>query len=297
MLLAPVLVLALAARACTETESQQPDRPPLKIREGGTHRPDTLTVGVTPYLSSKELEQEYKPLVTYLGEALGLPSELRFPKTYAGLSKMLLDNEVDVAILSPFNYVRAKQENPSLILLAAPIADGSATYAAYIITHENTGITDIAGLRGKRFGFVDRRSASGYLLPLGYLLEGGYPPETFFREVVYAGNHSRLIEQVATGEIDAGATYSIAFESAHGHRLRILAKTGRVPLDAYCASPRLAQDLIDKLREALLNLSTRTEAGKKVLHESHINGFVLAKDDLYDDLRRVAALVDRAEKP
>ena len=124
-------------------------------------------------------------------------------------------------------------------------------------------------------------------------------PTTYFEKVVYSGNHERLIDMVLGGEVDAGATYSAAYklagiEHSQGKRLKIIAKVGRIPSDAYCASPRLDQQLIEQIRDALLRLSTRQEVGRQVLSGlTGINGFVSVGDAHYDDVRRVARTVER----
>ena len=48
------------------------------------------------------------------------------------------------------------------------------------------------------------------------------------------------------------------------------------------------------LRDALVHLSTRTQEGRRILTLSDINGFQTVGDDHYDDLRRVARVVETA---
>ena len=77
---------------------------------------------------------------------------------------------------------------------------------------------------------------------------------------------------------------------------RILAKAGRIPYDAYCASSTLDPNFVEKLRDTLLGLSTRTEEGRQVLGGlTNINGFVVVGDDHYDEVRRVARLIERPD--
>ena len=66
---------------------------------------------------------------------------------------------------------------------------------------------------------------------------------------------------------------------------------------AYIATPKLPPVLVDEIRALLLGLSTRDEEGRRILsgRKTNINGFVEVKDNHYDDVRKVAQLVHRAE--
>jgi phosphate/phosphite/phosphonate ABC transporter binding protein len=293
-----VLLVSAACRggAPESTTAAPPAR--ATILEGGSERPTRLIVGLTPFLSESKLKREFAPLVEYLGARLGVPAELVRAKSYADVARMLASHEVHMAILSPMAYVVAKGESPDLVLLATQIADGASTYAGYIVVRDDGPLERIEDLRGRRFAFVDRNSASGYLYPLVYLQATGIRPETFFSAQTFAGNHEQAILQVLDRRADAAAVASpvlrmVQEELVDAKRLKILAKTGRIPFDAYCASPRLEQRIVDELRAGLLGLSTRTDEGRRVLAGlTAINGFVAVGDDHYDEVRRVAAIVE-----
>jgi phosphate/phosphite/phosphonate ABC transporter binding protein len=215
---------------------------------------------------------------------------------------MLLEGGVHFAELTPFVYIEAKKQNPDLILLATQIADGSKDYSAYLIVRDDSGIESLQQLRGRRFAFVDRQSASGYLYPLAYLHKFGIDPATFFSTVVFTGNHETLAKMIQEGEVDGGAVASTilrGMESAEPQKakLRILAKIGRIPYSAYIATPKLSPALVDQIRVLLLGLSTRDEEGRRVLsgRKTNINGFIGVKDEHYDDVRKVAQLVHHAQ--
>jgi phosphate/phosphite/phosphonate ABC transporter binding protein len=300
--LGPRLAIAsalLALAGCPDDPATEAPEAPAAPRaiEGGTERPPALVIGLTPYLPEDKLRREYEPLVEYISGQLGIPVRIRRAQSYAAMSKLFTSHEVHFAVLSPFAYVRAKRENPDIILVATHIADGSSTYAGYIVTRDDTGFDNADALKGKRFLYVDRQSTSGYLYPLAYLRNLGHEPELFFGSVAFGGNHAAVLRKVLDREADAGAVASTVFkmtqaEAEDGRRLKIIAKTGRIPYDAYCASPHLDRTLISQLRSLLLGLSTRTEEGRRILRGlTAINGFVAVGDDHYDEVRRVARMV------
>jgi phosphate/phosphite/phosphonate ABC transporter binding protein len=251
-------------------------------------RPAKLVLGVNPFLGVPQMREEFGPLVEYLGREVGVPVQLHVPATYADLVDDLGADRVHLAVLSPLNYVRAKRQHPDLRLLVTQIADGSSFYLSYIVTAAQSDIQSLEDLRGKRFGFVNRRSTSGYLYPRAHLRERGIDPKTYFSETLLAGDHSVLVQWVLDGKVDAGATFTSAYKLAQPGSLRILAKTGRIPYDAYCASVQLPQEMVHLVKGALLRLNSRTDEGRRVLgRQTMMNGFVEVKDSHYDEVRGV----------
>lgn len=268
----------------------------------GTERPAELVFGVTPFLPREVMEREFSPLVRHIGEQVGLPTRLRVADDYTDISRLIGSFDVHIAQLGAFAYVEAKREQPGLVLLAAQIAFGSPTYSAYIVARSGGPVATLDDLRGKRFAFVDRRSASGYLFPLAFLRKRGIDPETFFASSAFVGNHERVVDMVLDGEVEAGATFSGAIAMARyrqsSDRLTILEKAGRVPHGVFCASGRLDAQLAAQVRNALLDLNTRTPEGRRVLAgETSLNGFARATDADFDEVRRVAAWLREAPLP
>jgi len=282
-----LLIAVACASACRDSGPPADDPKPIAFREGGTERPNKLVFAVTPFWSEKEMKTRFLPVAEYIGEQAGLPVEWRWYDSYSAVVDAVVAYEVHLSIMSPFNYVQAKRRNSSLVLLAAPVADGATTYSGYIVVRDDSPFTKVAELAGKRFAYVDEMSTSGYLLPLAYLRAQGHDPKTFFGSTVFAGDHGSLLRMLLAGEVDAGASYSSMLRKPEGKQLKILAKTGRIPWDAWCASPRLDQELIDTLRAALTGLSTRTNEGRAILTVSKTNGFRRVGDEHYDEVRRI----------
>jgi phosphate/phosphite/phosphonate ABC transporter binding protein len=300
-----LLAGALAALGCCHchrrTTTAETPAPAAAGRSVG-ERPRRLILGLTPFLPPEVLRREFEPLADYLAEEVGIAIDLRPADSYADLSHLLRTHQVHLAQLSPYAYVRARQENPDLTLLATQISDGSSTYAAYIVARANSRFNSPLDLRGRRFAFVDRHSASGYLYPMAYLQSLNIDPKSFFGKVVFAGNHRHVTEMIINGEVDAGATLATAMkmadpDGAAPSKLKILAKTGRVPLDAFCALGGLDPDVVAQVRAALLSLNTQTERGRRILGGMiRINGFVEAADSHWDEVRRVVQIVKEPDE-
>ncbi len=300
-LIFPVLMATLSWVGCQSEVKVQPEvalsNKPDPEPKAEWLDPEKIVFASTPHLGAGLLTDEFEPFVAYLTEQLGRPTEYRTVESYEKMVQLIESKEVHLGMLSPLSYVRAKKSQPGLRLLASQVANGATTYSAYTIARADAGIPDLKALKGKRFAFVDKLSTSGYLYPMAELKGLGIEPESFFSEVVYAGDHEKLIEWVLEGKVDAGATSSSAFnimktQSDEGQKLAIIGKSGRIPYDAVVANARLAPELAGQAQEAILRLNTQDAAGREVLRgPTNINGFVPAQDNLYIDVRRALTLL------
>jgi len=260
-------------------------------------RPKVLRFGLTPYLPKEQMRKQFSPLAEYLSKVLNIQVKLVFSKNYSSLAQLIKQGKIELAVLSPFAYVEAKKMHADLVPLVTHIADGSSTYVGYIVTRIGRGIENVRELKDKTFAFVDRQSASGFLYPQAYLAREGLVADEHFKKIRFAGNHAKVLEWVHKGYVDAGATYSTALKLASGDveagsGFKVIAKTGRIPYDAYCASGAVDPKLALEIKEILKNLSTRDEIGRQVLGGAiSINGFVEVDDVHYDEVRDVARLI------
>jgi phosphonate transport system substrate-binding protein len=253
-----------------------------------------LRLGRVPHISQETTRAENAPLAAYLSRQLGIPVELAVPSDYDAVISELQAGAVDIAILPPLSYIVAKKRIPDLNLIAQLVADGGAQYLSYIVTPTDSHIETLADLKGKRFAFVDKRSTTGYLMAVDLLRAQGIEAERDFKSIVFAGSHPEVVDLVLAHKVDAGAIASTTFGHMHGlkERLRIIGKSEPVPVDAVVVQPHVPPEMVAKLRETFLRLSTRTEEGRAVLAViTSNNGFMPVSDEAYDGVRRVADTV------
>lgn len=186
-----------------------------------SERNQTTLIGINPFTSPAQIEHLYGPI---LREILGEEISLFIPKSYDEIHGALSSGQLDLAWLSPLAYVSAKRAC-RIEPMVSPEVSGKASYHGYILTREQTPLPKDIG----RFGFVDEKSASGYLYAKSYLDEKGHRYEP-----VFLGSHDRVIEALLNGEIRAGATYdeAIAHYGPAAARLHTQYKTPPIPKDA-----------------------------------------------------------------
>jgi phosphonate transport system substrate-binding protein len=77
-----------------------------------------------------------------------------------------------------------------------------------MVARKDKGYKTLEDLKGKKLGFADPDSTSGYLVPLVTLPEKiGAPVKEYFAETGFGGGHENLVLEVLKGNFDAGTTF------------------------------------------------------------------------------------------
>ena len=147
-------------------------------------------------------------------EALGVPTKLFAPADYNGVIQGLLGGTLDMAWLGASGYAAVYLQDAEAVepVLVKINLDGSFGYHSIGFARKDSGITELAGVKGKVFGFGDPNSTSGYLIPSIEIpqvadeitMESG----VYFGEVKFTGGHEQTIVAVNNGDIDAGVTWA-----------------------------------------------------------------------------------------
>ena len=274
--------------------------PPQETEKASENAQAPLVFGMTPVVGKEATAERFRALTEHMSLELGRPVSLVVTESYGDLIDRMTRGEIDLAKFSPLAYVRAKRQLPALQLIASHVAAGSVNYSSYLVAPAGNPHSNIKRLRGARICFADPNSTSGYLFPLNHLLGLGLIPKRDFASVDFAGDHRRCLEGLFAGRYDVAATWAGALRDARTAglgvgELAIVAKTGRIPYDAYCLRPGLHPGLGQRVQTVLLELNTLTRKGRRVLSKTlSINGWVPGNDALYDGIRHVEAKVRQA---
>ncbi|MEQ9641604.1 MAG: phosphonate ABC transporter substrate-binding protein [Alphaproteobacteria bacterium] len=143
---------------------------------------------------------------------LGVPTKLFAPADYNGVIEGLLGGTLDMAWLGASGYAKVYLTNPDAVepVLVKVNVDGSYGYYSVGIARIDKNVESLDDMKGKKFGFGDPNSTSGYLIPSIEIPKAGYDMENgkYFGEVVFTGGHEQTIVAVVNGDIDAGVTWT-----------------------------------------------------------------------------------------
>jgi phosphonate transport system substrate-binding protein len=150
-------------------------------------------------------------LIDKLPAALGVAEVQLFPAAdYDGVIQGLLGGTLDVAGLGASAYAAVYLQDPDAVepFLTNVQTDGSTGYYSIMLARKDSGITTLADVKGKKLGFADPDSTSGYLVPVVALPNDiGMPVEEYFSETGFGGGHENLVLAVLDGKFDAGVTW------------------------------------------------------------------------------------------
>ncbi len=258
---------------------------------------ERFVYGTNPNRDKEELIQIYEPLVRYLQKELNAEVVFRISRDYDELVDRLKDGTVDFASISPNLYVYAKQKIPNLQYIATDIKkDGEGivgdSYLSYIVTRKDSNIKSLQDIVGKRIGFKDKRSTSGYLMPMVMLAKEGVVIDDNLTRQFFLKKSSKVMEALLQGSVDVIGTSNHRFDlttKEYGDVLKVLKTSKPLPEAAFCTSPNLDKRIVLKLQESL----------KKYRNEDALNsaqvGFSIKDDKFYDSIREANRFLETIE--
>ena len=249
-----------------------------------------LRMGCVAYAKAATADA-YKQVRDYLAKELGQDIALTVYPDYHEVVHDVVNDKLDVAILSPLVYLNAQAERP-LHALAYAISRGSGhfTYHSQILVRKDAPEEKLADLAGKKMAFVDLMSASGYVVPKEALVKAGV---TGKKNVVatFCKNHHDAVMSVVEGKCDAAATYDQIFIDSKKlgevkDKLKVLwTSESVIPADAFVATESVPAAQRKRIRSALLAYCVAQD--KKACPENGMyEGFVPGDPNLYNDMKR-----------
>lgn len=187
--------------------------------------------------------------------------------------------------------------------VAAPVpasGDGRALYATHLVVRAETDIATLEESFGRRIGWTVAHSQSGFNALRTHLL-----PHWQARGPLYAKSIGplltprRVIDALLADEIDIGPLDSyfydllLAAEPATAARLRIVETTALRPLPLLVASDAVDEQIVARLRAALL-AAHRDEEGGAILARLRLSGFSAVEPEAYRVLVEEADAADSA---
>ena len=174
-----------------------------------------------------------------LKTAAGVSEVKIFPSPdYNGVIQGLLGGTIDIASMGASSYAAIALKDPKAVdpILTYTGSDGSSGYYSIMVARKDSGIKTLADLKGKKLGFADPDSTSGYLVPnVSLPKEIGAPVKEYFSETGFGGGHENLVLAVLDKKFDAGTTFGSGVgkweEGYSGGNLHQMVAKGNLDMD------------------------------------------------------------------
>ncbi|MDS7595841.1 phosphonate ABC transporter substrate-binding protein [Agrobacterium tumefaciens] len=171
--------------------------------------------------------------------ATGVPEVQIFPSPdYNGVIQGLLGGTIDIASMGASSYAKIALQDPKAVdpILTYTGSDGSSGYYTIMVARKDSGIKTLADAKGKKLGFADPDSTSGYLVPnVALPKEIGAPVKEYFSETGFGGGHENLVLAVLDKKFDVGTTFGSGVgkweEGYTGGNLHQMVAKGNLDMD------------------------------------------------------------------
>lgn len=296
ILILPLLIVTtiLANTGCSIPENQAVSNPKSSAPPENSEinqQSDALNIAVIPAQSSEEQIAELKALSEYLEEKLKRKLDIQVQKDYETAINLLVNEQVEIAYLGPLSYVEAKQRNPYIEPIVAPItkATGRPWHTSVIIAN-SAKIKDVKDLTNKRFGFVSKSSTTGFLVPNVELFQKEkINPNNTFSEIKFLGSHDKALAALIADEVDAVAVEQEAYFKAKQEKkldpeqYHQIWESSPLPTAPIVVSSKLDPKLINALQKALI------DAPEGIVAVSGVEtaGYTIVDDTNYEPIRQL----------
>ena len=257
---------------------------------------DPLTMGVFPRRNSADTARLFAPMAAYLGERLGRKVTLVTSKNFDAFWEAVREKRYDIVHYNQYHYIRSAQ---SYQVVAHIEEFGKSTICGAIYVRKDSGITDLAQLRGRTVMFGGGEDAMISYIANRYLLERAGLRNGDFK-ALFAVNPPNAILALDHRQSDAAGAGDNVLElpevkaAMNTDELAVLAVSA--PLLQLPVAVR--RDMPAALRESIQSLLVNIgndEAGREALKAASMTGMGKAEDRDYDPHRKLAAAVLGAE--
>jgi len=230
-----------------------------------------------------EMHKRLKPLTQYLSKALNRNISLHLSPNMGVAIQDTIKGNVDLSYLTPVAYLKARAKSKAEILVKT-VTNGKASFQLMIVVRQNSGIKNVADLKGKTFAFGDKRALLQRAAVVGAGLELNQ-----LKDMKFLGHYDNIARAVLNGDFDAGILKDTKAFKWEGKGLRILHSSPNLPPYNIAASKNVDPQLLKELKSAFLALDSNNLAHLKIIKalDKKYNGFAATSDEEYNVIRKL----------
>ena len=234
--------------------------------------------GTSGNVSFAERQEKYQGLADYLARAIGTPLKLESAQNLTSLTSNLQKSRYGLLFVRPSHISAKAMRDQHYVLVASAKGDAYT----YFLTPPNAPLSKPADIHGKRIVMPDRLAYPSQVAH-AMLRDEGLNPAS--ENITYLSSQEAVGFAVEKNLTDVGVivSYSKTAKEWKAKKNPIVWQSKRLPYWSIIASPKMSGTDVNKLRAALMALETNA-AGKKIMENIGVNGFVAGKQQDYLDL-------------
>lgn len=281
------IVIALISSTAFISPLSNVDAGMIPVSEKGKI-PNVIKMGFVPQQCAIKMAKRWQSLADYLSKEMHLPVDIIIKSNYHEVINSLARSEMDIALTSSFVYIESKKKF-EITALVKRVIGGTSGYKSIVVTRIDNNINSVEELRGKSFAFIDKDSATGYILPLMMLRKKGFNgPESFFSEIKFVGNHESAFLAVYNRGVHGTAISTARCDprDARMKELKMLWESEPIIMGPFVARKNLDVDFINSLKKVFLKIGETPETAS-LSKQLGIDYFEEVEDSEYNILRAI----------
>jgi phosphonate transport system substrate-binding protein len=234
-----------------------------------------LVVAIQPTVASDEMLSKAKPLQQFLEKSLGGKTkvEIYVPSSYAAVVESLRFGHAHMAFMSAWPAQLAVRLGGAEVALAEirQVLHGkdkveAPYYYSYWVVGPDSPHKELQSLKGKSACFPSPISTSGFVAPIGRMIELNLlqpaegkeaDPKAFFKEVLFGGGYGQCWQALKQGQVDTTVIAGDVPEKLYNEVLagtRVIEQQGPIPSHAVVLSKELKEPLRGRVIQSVTKL-------------------------------------------
>ena len=234
-----------------------------------------VVIAIQPTVASDEMLSKAKPLQKFLEQSLGgrTKVEIYVPTSYAAVVESLRFGHAQVAFMSAWPAQLAVRLGGAEVALAEirQVLHGKEKvdapyYYSYWVVAPDSPHKDLQSLKGKSVCFPSPISTSGFVAPMGRMVElnlvpaaGGKEadPKAFFKDVLFGGGYGQCWQALKQGQVETTIIAGDVPEKLYNEVLagtRVIEEQGPIPSHAVVLSKELKEPLRSRVIQSVTKL-------------------------------------------
>ncbi len=227
--------------------------------------PGTLVFAYTPVEDPAIYEDIWEPFIEHLKKVTGKDVQFFAVQSNSAEVEAMRSGRLHIAGFSTGPTPFAVNLAGAVPFAIMGSEDGRFGYKLQVYTRKDSGINEMADLKGKRVAHTSPTSNSGNLAPRALFPNLGVVPEQDY-EVVYSGSHDQSMLGVVAGDYDAAPVASEVVERMAERDLydpeevKIVWESDPFPTTSYNYAHDLDPVLVEKIKEAFFTFDFKGTA-------------------------------------
>lgn len=232
---------------------------------------ETFKIGFIPAERASELTPKAEKLGNFLEQKMGMEVEVVVPTSYEPLIEGLRFGHLDAAYMdSGPAWLAHKKTNVEVVL--AELKKGDPFYYGEVFVRKTSDIKNLEDIKGKRIAFTSWTGSSGFILPIGTMVNRGIIElkgddfvglekslQNTFESYTVAGGYKQALGLLVQGKVDiAGGAHDAPerfLDPKDANKLKTLERLGKVPSHPVVVGSHVSGEVKQKFVNAMLQLN------------------------------------------